>query len=50
MPNEHTRAEAELQRHGIVQALIWWVVMAALIAIGIVGVSLVAALLASPPA
>lgn len=49
MPDEDPRAEAALQRQSLVQALIWWVIMALLIAVGIVGVSFIAALLAAPP-
>lgn len=48
MPDEDRRADTALQRQGLVQALIWWLVMALLIAAGIVGVSFIAALFAVP--
>jgi len=49
MPDEDPRADAALQRQGLVQALIWWVILALLIAVGIVGVSFLAALFAASP-
>jgi hypothetical protein len=49
MPDEDPRADAALQRQSLVQALIWWVIMALLIAIGTVSVSFLAALFAVPP-
>jgi type VI protein secretion system component VasF len=49
MPDEDARADAAMQRQSLLQAVIWWAVMALLIAAGIVAVSFIAALLAAPP-